>query len=167
MAVAAPPTEAGNAELISWAFDVLNTRDVSPLRELWTEETVERFPDRTCRGPDEIAAYFEDTFAAVPDFRIEVVGIAEQGDDVFVQWHLTGTHNGPLLGVAATGKRLEIDGIDHFVVRDGKVVSNFVVVDQLQYARQIGMMPADGSVGDRAMKALFNAGTNLRHRLRR
>jgi len=28
----------------------------------------------------------------VPDWNIQIVGLAEQGDDVFVQWHMTGTH---------------------------------------------------------------------------
>jgi steroid delta-isomerase-like uncharacterized protein len=163
----APPAEATNVELIRWAFDVLNTHDVEPLRPYWTDETVERFPDRTCRGSDEIAEYFNETFAAVPDLKMEIVAIAGEGDDVFVQWHMTGTHTGTLLGIAPTGKSLSIDGIDHFVIRDGKVVSNFVVADQLQYARQIGMMPADGSGADRAMKAAFNARTKLAAKLKR
>lgn len=167
MTVATPPTATTNAELVRWSFEQLNRRDVASLKQLWTDDTVERFPDRTCRGADEIAAYFEEALAGVPDWNMEIVGLAEQGDDVFVQWHLTGTHEGPLLGIAPTGKPISIDGIDHFVVRDGKVVSNFVVVDQLQYARQIGMMPADASAADRAMKAAFNARTSLARRLRR
>ena len=106
-------------------------------------------------------------FAAVPDWKIQIVGLAEQGEDVFVQWHTTGTHSGSLLGIAPTGKALAIDGIDHFVLRDGKIVSNFVVVDQLQYARQIGMMPSDGSAADRAMKGAFNVKSKLAQRLKR
>jgi steroid delta-isomerase-like uncharacterized protein len=166
MSIATAPTDVSNAELIRWSFDTLNRHDIAALKQLWTDQTVERFPDRTCRGPDEIAAYFEDTIAAVPDLHLEVVTLAEDGEHVFVQWHLTGTHKGPLLGIEPTGKPLAIDGIDHFVVRDGKVASNFVVVDQLQYGRQIGMMPPDGSAGDRAMKAAFNARTKLAKKMR-
>ena len=167
MAVATPPTELTNGEFIRWAFERLNDHDVDALRPFWTDETVERFPDRTCRGPDEIAGYFENTFAAIPDFHMEVIGIAEQGDDVFVQWRMTGTHKGSLLGIEPTGKPLAIDGIDHFVIRDRKVVSNFVVADQLQYARQIGMMPPDGSAGDKAFKAAFNLRTRVASELGR
>ena len=137
MAVASPKPNASNAEWVRWAFEMLNRHDVSALRPFWSDETVERFPDRTCRGPDEIAQYFEDAFAAMPDFHMEVLAIAEQGEDVFVHWRLTGTHDGPLLGIEPTHKLLAIDGMDHFVVRDGKVVSNFVVLDQMQYARQL------------------------------
>jgi hypothetical protein len=97
---------------------------------------------------------------------MEVVSIAADGDDVFVHWHLTGTHTGPLLGIEPTGKPLAVDGMDHFVVRDGKVVSNFVIFDQMQYARQIGMMPPDGSSADKAVKTAFNLRTKLVQRVR-
>jgi steroid delta-isomerase-like uncharacterized protein len=167
MAIATAPTNVSNAELIRWAFEILNRHDAATLAQLYTAETVERFPDRTCHGGEEIVAYFEDVFAAIPDWNIQIVALAEQGEDVFVQWHMTGTHSGALLGIAPTGRALEIDGIDHFVVRDGKVLSNFVVIDQLQYARQIGMMPPDGSAADRAMKSAFSAKTKLARRLKR
>jgi steroid delta-isomerase-like uncharacterized protein len=165
MAATAPPTGVSNGELIRWAFEQLNRRDVSALRRFWDDDTVERFPDRTCRGADEIAAYFEDAFAAIPDWHMRIAGLVEQDDDVFLHWQLTGTHRGALLGIEPTGRPLVIDGMDHFVVRDGRVISNFVVFDQMQYARQIGMMPPDASAADRAMKAAFNARTKLAGRI--
>jgi steroid delta-isomerase-like uncharacterized protein len=167
MTTMSPPVEATNSELARWAFERVNEHDVTPLKQFWTADTVERFPDRTCRGPEEIARYFDDAFAAIPDFHMEILAIAEQGEDVFVRWRLTGTHRGRLLGIAPTGKKLTIDGVDHFVIRDGVLQSNFVVFDQMQYARQIGMMPPDGSTADKAVKAAFNARTRLLHAARR
>ena len=166
MTIESPPAQASNGELICWAFQVLNRRDVATLRQFWTDETVQRFPDRTCVGADEIAAYFEEAFAAISDWHMEVVSIVEHGEDVFVHWHLTGRHTGLLLGIKPTGKPLAIDGMDHFVVRDGRVVTNFVVFDQMQYARSLGMMPPDGSPPDRAMKAAFNAKTKIAEKLK-
>ena len=166
MTATTAPENATNAELIRWAFEMLNRHDVSVLKQYWSAETVERFPDRTCRGPEEIARYFEEAFAAIPDFHMDIVAVAEQDENVFVHWRLTGTHLGPLQGIQPTGKKLEVDGIDHFVIRDGQVSSNFVVFDQMQYARQIGLMPPDGSVADRALKAAFNARTKLASRKR-
>jgi len=43
---------------------------------------VEHFPDATCRGPAEVAAYFTAKFAAIEGFHLEVVAVAESGDDV-------------------------------------------------------------------------------------
>lgn len=163
-----PPAGVTNTELIGWAFERLNERDLDSLRQLWNAETVERFPDGTYRGSDEIAAYFEAAMAAMPDWHMEVVKIAEQGDDVFVHWKLTGTHSdGPFQGIAPSGKKIALDGMDHFVLRDGLVASNFVVFDQMQFARAIGMLPPDGSRADRALKNAFNARARLVARLRR
>lgn len=165
--VESPPADATNAELVRWAFEMLNQHDVAPLRQFWTDETLERFPDRTCHGVDEIVAYFEEAFAAISDFHMEVLAIAEEGDDIFVRWRLTGVHDGPIQGIEPTHKPVEIDGMDHFVIRDGDVVSNFVIFDQMQYARQLGLMPADGSAADRALKGVFNARTKLVAKLKR
>ena len=148
--------------------DVLNRRDADALREYWAEDVVEVFPTGILRGQDAVHAYFAETFAAMPDFRIEATHIAESGEEtVFVKWHTSGTFNGgPWNGIEPTGDRLEIDGMDCFTIRDGLVVHNFIVFDQMSFARQIGMMPPDGSAGDRALRAAFNAKTKLRDRLR-
>ncbi len=167
MTSSAPPAEATNGDLIRWAFELLNSRDVTPLRRYWTDATVQRFPQQTCVGADAIAAYFAEAFAALPDFHMEMVRLIAEGDDVFVHWHLTGTHSGaPFQGIAPTGRRVALDGMDHFVLRDGVVVSNFVVYDQMQFARQIGMLPADGSAGDRALKTAFRLRSRLSRRRR-
>ena len=52
-------------------------------------------------------------------------------------------------------------------MHDGKVTSNFVVFDQMQFARSVGMMPPDGSAADRVMKAAFNAKTRIARRRKR
>jgi steroid delta-isomerase-like uncharacterized protein len=166
MAVATPPTGVSNAELVRWSFEQLNRHDLAALREIWSPDVVERFPDRTCQGAEAVAGYFEETFAALPDMRIEPVSIVGQGDDVFAHWHMTGTHTGPVQGIEGTGKAIELDGMDHFVLRDGRIVSNFVVFDQMQYSRQLGILPAQDSVGDKAMKAAFNLKTQIATKLK-
>jgi predicted ester cyclase len=154
---------ASHTDLVHRLFDRLNAHDVPGLRELWTADGVERFPDRECRGPDEIGRYFEGLFGSVPDFHMEIVGIAEQGDEVFVRWRMTGTHTGSsgFQGLDATGKAVVLDGIDQITVSDGRLASNFVVFDQMQFARQLGLLPPDGSAADRAVKAAFNAKTKI------
>ena len=167
MPVPKPPAGASNGELVRWTFAMLDAHDVAALRTMWTDETVERFPSGTVHGAEGMSAYFETLFGALPDLRMRVVALAESGDDVFVHWHMTGTHTGaPFEGVAATGRSLAIDGMDHFVIRDGTMATNFVVFDQMQFARQIGLLAPDGSRADRATKAAFNAKTRLLARVR-
>ncbi|MFC9358560.1 ester cyclase [Rhodococcus sp. NPDC057014] len=56
--------------------------------------------------------------------------------DVLVHWRLTGRHVGTFVGVAATGRRIEFEGFDHCVIAGGKVVTNTVRYDQMEFARQ-------------------------------
>jgi steroid delta-isomerase-like uncharacterized protein len=147
---------------------VLNRRDAEALRPYWADDLVEELPTGIYRGPDEMARYFAETFAALPDFHIEPRRIAAEGETVFVWWRMTGTFNGgPWQGIEPTGDRIELGGMDCFTFREGKVVENQVVFDQMSFGRQIGMLPAQDSLGDRAMRAAFNARTKLKQRFAR
>jgi len=165
---ALPPTGLSNGDIARLVFTHLNDGDLDAIRPLWTADTTERMPDRTCHGPDAIAAYFAAVRAALPDLRFEIVRVVEAGEDAFVHWQLTGTHTGARFqGIDATCRAITLDGIDHFVIRDGAVQSNFVVFDQMQFARDIGLLPPDGSPADRALKAAFNAKTRVAQRVKR
>lgn len=161
MSALVPPRNVATTELLRWLFDRLNEHDITSMRQLWTVSTVEDFPDATCRGADEVAAYFAEKFAAIEAFHLEVLAIAESGDNALVHWRMTGRHIGRLLGIAGTGNEIELDGIDHFVLSDGKIATNTVVFDQMKFARQVGLLPPDGSVADKALKAAFNAKTRV------
>jgi len=150
-----------NTELADQIFAAINAHDTDALRELWADDVEERFPDKTCRGKDELAAYFRGLFAAMSDVRMAKVASVEEGETVFARWTLTGTHDGVFNGIDPTGKAVALDGMDEITFRDGKMVSNFVVFDQMEVGRQLGLLPPDGSPPDRALKAAFNAKTKV------
>jgi predicted ester cyclase len=157
------------AEIVREVFEeVLNRRDADALASYWHEDIVEEFPVGTFRGRDQVRAYFAETFAAIPDIRIEAQRIAGEGETVFVKWRATGTFDGgPWMGIEPTGDRIELDGMDCFTIRDGLVVHNHVIYDAAGFGRQIGMLPQQDSAADRAMTKAFNARVRLRKRLRR
>ncbi|MBK7585567.1 MAG: nuclear transport factor 2 family protein [Myxococcales bacterium] len=164
-------TTAGDrkpVELMRELFErVLNQRDADALVPYWAPDIVEEFPMETLRGRDAVRRYFAETFAALPDFEIKAKSIVGEGETVFVRWRATGTFSGaPWMGIEATGSRIQLDGIDCFTIRNGLVVSNFVVFDQLAFARQIGMLPKFRSAMDRAMTRAFNLRTKLTRRRR-
>lgn len=154
-------TDVSNIGLLRAAQEGMNQRDLTMVRALCTDETVCHFPDRTCTGVDAITAYFEETFVAIPDRHLEIVAIVESGEDILMRFHMTGTQEGPFAGLPGTGMTLALDGFEHFVMRDGTIVVSFVVSDQLEFARQIGLVPPDGSRPDRAMKSAFALRTRL------
>lgn len=156
-------------ELVRRLFEsVLNARDADAMMQYWADDLVEEFPVGTFRGKAEMRDYFASVFAAMPDFHIEATHIIGEGDVVFVAWRATGTFTGrKWMGIEPTGTGIVLDGCDRFTIRNGKVVHNFVLYDQVSFARQIGMLPQAGSVGDKAMLAAFNAQTRVKRALRR
>ena len=54
------------------------------------------------------------------------------------------THSGAFMGIAPTGKRVEIRYMDVWRVRDGKIVDNWVMVDFPHVLRQLGRDVFDG-----------------------
>ena len=63
------------------------------------------------------------------------------------------TNSGPIdpPGIPATGKRIEYEGADFHEYRDGKVARLRIVFDMADILRQLGLLPARGSLAARAM----------------
>jgi steroid delta-isomerase-like uncharacterized protein len=156
------------AELVRSVFErVLNQRDADALVPYWAENIVEEFPVGVFRGRDAVRRHFAETFAAIPDFHIEVRDLAGDGPKVFVRWHMTGTFSGaPWMGIEPNGKRIALDGIDCFTIENGLVTHNYVVYDQVAFARQIGLLPPFQSAMDKVLTGVFNARTRLESRFR-
>jgi predicted ester cyclase len=55
------------------------------------------------------------------------------------------THSGEFMGIAPTGKRVEIRYMDFWKVVDGKIVDNWVMVDFPHVMRQLGVDPFNGN----------------------
>jgi steroid delta-isomerase-like uncharacterized protein len=120
---------------------------------------------------DEVVAWFRGLFDAVPDLHMEVEDVVVAGEPgherVTVRWRLTGTFSGsPYMGIEPTGRPVDIRGMDLLGIEDGRIAGNNVYYDQLTFARQIGMLPPEGSLGDRMMTNAFNLVTKGRAAVR-
>jgi len=115
------------------------------------------------RGRDAIREFYGEMFRAFPDFEINVKQII--GDDVgaAVRWVASGTFTGsPFQGIQPTGRRIELRGVDYMEISDGLIATNTIFYDGAEFARQIGMLPARDTVGERLLLAAFNARVRLR-----
>jgi glyoxylase-like metal-dependent hydrolase (beta-lactamase superfamily II)/predicted ester cyclase len=148
-------------------FDALARRDVDGIAEAWADGGREHIRGQVDTiGPAGVREFFTGLFAAVPDWRLEIVTQTTQADRSAVQWRATGTFAGAdLMGIAATGDRIELEGADVLTVADGKIVSNDAFTDNMAFARQLGMMPPQGSTAEQRMTGLFNRRTAIARRI--
>jgi steroid delta-isomerase-like uncharacterized protein len=145
-------------------FDALARRDPQGMAEHWGEDGVDDIvPLSPLRGHGEIIAFFRELFAAVPDLETTVNRVVAGEREAAVEWRMTGHFTGePFQGVDATGKRVEMRGLDLLEIEDGRIVGNTAYYDGMSFARQIGLMPAQDSSAENAMKGAFNAATRVR-----
>jgi steroid delta-isomerase-like uncharacterized protein len=145
-------------------FEALDNRDPDAMAAHWREDGIEDVvPVGVMRGPEELRAFFASIFAAMPDVRTTITRLVAGERSCAVEWRQEGTFDGaPFMGIEPTGKHMELRGFDLIEIEDGLLVSNTAYFDGASFARQIGMLPPDGSGADRAMKGAFNAVTKLR-----
>lgn len=76
-----------------------------------------------------------------PDHHFQVEDAASDGQTVAIRGTMTGTHEGELMGVAPTGRRVGAQQSHWFRVEDGKLVEHWAVRDDLIMMQQLGVLP--------------------------
>jgi steroid delta-isomerase-like uncharacterized protein len=147
--------------------EAIGRRDVRALGQHWSEDGVEDLvPIGMLRGRAEVEEFFRGVFAAMPDAETRVVRVLAGESSAAVEWRMTGNFTGePFQGIEATGKPIDVRGLDFIEVEDGLIVSNTAYYDAMTFARQLGMMPALDSGAERTMKNAFNALTKARRKI--
>ena len=79
---------------------------------------------------------------AFPDAKLNIdhlycLGNERDGYRVATRWTLIGTHDGPSVYGTPTGKPVNVMGITHHLVKDGKFVREWTVFDELALLKQL------------------------------
>jgi steroid delta-isomerase-like uncharacterized protein len=145
-------------------FEAVGARDPEAMASHWSPEGVEELvPLTVLRGPDQIASFFRELFTAMPDLETTVQRIVTDDSHAVVEWRQAGTFTGgPFQGIEPNGRRIEMRGMDMFEVEDKQILRNTAYYDGAAVPRQLGMLPAQDSGAERAMKSAFNAATKVR-----
>ena len=59
-------------------------------------------------------------------------------DRVAVRWTLAGVHSAEFAGLPPTGKPVEFDGVDMYLMREGRMAAHWNVVNLWDFYRQVG-----------------------------
>lgn len=79
---------------------------------------------------------------AFPDLLLEVQFTVADYDRVMFYISTSGTHRGPFMGMAPTGKHFKVNGVDIFRFNDeGKIVAHWGVFDTIGMLAQLGLFP--------------------------
>jgi predicted ester cyclase len=95
------------------------------------------------RGPAGFQSIVDGLKAGFPDVQFKIDELISEGDRVVVRWSWEGTHRGQFRGNAPTGKRIRSIGVSIYTLKNGKVMSTWVLPDRLGFFDQLDMLPAN------------------------
>src|SRR6478752_7727194 len=82
-------------------------------------------------GSADVARYYQETRAAFPDQRNELIALHHADDAVIIEFDLLGTHLGPLRGLPPTGREFRCRVTAFFIFEGDRIVCERVYFDQL------------------------------------
>ena len=122
---------------------IWNQRRFDAISEFYAEDYVVDYrpyaPLRQGRG--NVREMVERAYAAFPDYHEELHDLIAEGDTVVLRITISGTQKGQWGPVPPTGKRVSIEEMVTLKFRDGKVVWQRGLVDNLGALRQLGVVP--------------------------
>ncbi len=74
-------------------------------------------------GPEEFAQFHEVLLGTLPDVRVNIVEIVQEGEQAYVRWEAEGTHSGGAMGMVPTNRTHGFRGITWMTVRNGKIIA--------------------------------------------
>jgi steroid delta-isomerase-like uncharacterized protein len=113
-------------------------------------------------GLDALEGYAALVRSAFPDLRVDQSGVAI-GDESLacIPWRAVGTHKGELAGLPATNSFVIMQGVHYVERHDGRIRRARGFFDLYNGAMQLGLLPAHGSLGEKALLVLRGFGLRL------
>lgn len=123
--------------------EIWNWRLLNKVRDYFAEAM--RFEGASMRrlnGWNDYQGYVLTLLSPFPDLRVTkehfcVVGDAEQGYRTATRWRMRGTHTGYGIYGEPTGQPIDILGVSHHLIHDGKIQTEWTLFDEFELLKQI------------------------------
>jgi len=133
----------GNKAIARRYFEeILNKGDAATIGSLISDDVIFRNPPFVIKGLEGFRKLISSLRATFPDLHFTIEDEIAEGDRVATRWVMRGTQSGPVEGHPATGKKMDVSGMDIFRITGGKVREVWVNMDSMGQAQQLGWLPA-------------------------
>lgn len=96
--------------------------------------------DGPVRGIDAYLEWAGDLLRAIPDAHAEIEALVAEGNMAAVHWRMSGTQEGELGDLPATGEQFEMRALAFFRLEDGKIAEKWYTADEVGMMEQLGLM---------------------------
>jgi steroid delta-isomerase-like uncharacterized protein len=128
-------------QLITRYFEeVWNQGHLDALDELLTPDYLNHSPStpNPPRGPAGLKPIVAAMRDAVPDLHYDILDMVVAADKAAVFVRMTGTQTGPLFGLPASGKRIDVRQMQIEWLENGRISQHWRITDELALLRQLG-----------------------------
>ena len=126
--------------------DHWNGKNAALVGEVFAPTASLETPNGVLAGLEGASFLLQAYATAFPDFHIAIEELIAEDDEVVARWTFTGTHDGPFVGIPATGKPVNApNGIGIFRLADGKVTTGHFAWNMYLVLQQIGALPISAS----------------------
>lgn len=80
------------------------------------------------------------------NIEFTIVDVFEQGDKIVKHWNFKGKHTGDFLGIPATEKLVDLDGVTLVKMKNGKIAREQDFMDNMAFMQQLGLLSAPGNI---------------------
>jgi steroid delta-isomerase-like uncharacterized protein len=133
-----------NKAIVRKMFEAINKQSLASLDKLMAPDFVLHMHTRQTHGWEVNRQVVEDEIKAFPDLHVAIEDIIAEGDKVCVRLKETATHTGEYRGLAPTGNKLSYTVVAIWRIVEGKIVEGWIVYDQLDFLKQLGVIKYTG-----------------------
>lgn len=120
--------------------EAVNTGELDAFDHLVDPNSVDHDPAPGQQaGPAGYKALFTDMRTAFPDLHIDVETMVADDDQVAFAYTITGTQQGPYQGHEATGRSIQVRGVQISKFSDGKMTERWGSSDEVGILTQLGL----------------------------
>ena len=112
--------------------EILSKGSAAAIESIIAPDVVFRNPPVVIRGIAEYRKLIADLRGAIPDLRFTLEDTIAEGNKVATRWVMRGTQG---------THKIDISGMDIFLIENGKIRAIWVNMDTLGQARQMGIVP--------------------------
>ena len=132
--------EENNKATLRRFYKLFNQKKLDKCNELVASEFVSHRTTGDISREDLINGS-EMLITAFPDFKATIEHLVAEGDMIAYREICTGTHKGEFMGIAPTGKKIEIINTSILKIIDGKWAEAWPTLDLMRLMQQLGVIP--------------------------
>lgn len=121
--------------------EAFNKGNLSILEEVIHPEYQYWSPDSQLKGIGQLREFIQAFRNSFPDLNLQVDDFFSSNDRTCTAFTLKGTHEQDFMGIPATKKSVEVQGMVISRIKDNKILEDREILDNLTFFQQLGVVP--------------------------